>query len=377
MAKKTMTVDVEQLKKDIEAMRNAKNDAEANKIMAKYSSAIDDMKNADEKPAETKPVEEKAPAKKAPAKAAAKTAAKKAEPKKTEAKAPAKKAETKEAKPAVKKAEPKKTETKTTAKKAATATKPTTKKAEKEAPKGRSYNGKYEIYQTGDSYQYHLKASNGEILFQSETYTSREGIDKAIDALIRNIETGDIKIFADKHGHYKFKLVSKNYRVLAISANYPTEKGATRASESFKNFAVKAEKVDIEYEDADLKTATPIDVNLKDDKDGGKFIVENYNGEFSWDLKASNGQILAQAYGYTSKAGCLNSIDTFKKNVLEGTFKCVKDKNGNYAYKLYSLAGRVTVVGEAYPSKTSAESAAQSVASFYKNAVIEELPVEK
>lgn len=377
MAKKTMTVDVEQLKKDIEAMRNAKNDAEANKIMAKYSNAIDDMKKADEKPAETNPVEEKAPAKKAPAKSQAKPASKKAEPKKTEAKAPAKKAEKAETKPATKKAEPK-----ATAKKAAPAAKATaktaSKKAEtKEAPKGRSYNGKYEIYQTGDSYQYHLKASNGEILFQSETYTSREGIDKAIDALIRNIETGDIKIFADKHGHYKFKLVSKNYRVLAISANYPTEKGATRASESFKNFAVKADKVDIEYEDADLKTATPIDVNLKDDKDGGKFIVESYNGEFSWDLKASNGQILAQAYGYTSKAGCLNSIETFKKNVIEGTFKCVKDKNGNYAYKLYSLAGRVTIVGEAYPSKTSAESAAQSVASFYKNAVIEELPVEK
>ena len=378
MAKKTMTVDVEQLKKDIEAMRNAKNDAEANKIMAKYSNAIDDMKNADETPAETKPVEEKKPAKKAPTKVIApKPETKKAEPKKTEAKAPAKKAEKTESKPATKKAKPK-----ATAKKAApaakAAAKPAAKKADaKEAPKGRSYNGKYEIYQTGDSYQYHLKASNGEILFQSETYTSREGIDKAIDALIRNIETGDIKIFADKHGHYKFKLVSKNYRVLAISANYPTEKGATRASESFKNFAVKAEKVDIEYEDADLKTATPIDVNLKDDKDGGKFIVESYNGEFSWDLKASNGQILAQAYGYTSKAGCLNSIETFKKNVLEGTFKCVKDKNGNYAYKLYSLAGRVTVVGEAYPSKTSAESAAQSVASFYKNAVIEELPVEK
>ena len=343
MATKKSTVDKKALKADLIRIKNAKSEEDVDKIMAKYDDALKDM---DKKKA--------APAKKAPAKkeAAKKEPAKKEAPKKE----PAKKTATKAA-----------AATAT----AAAATKAASKKKD-EAPKGRGYNGKYEVYHTGDAWQYHLKASNGEILFVSETYTTRDGVIKGIDAVKRNLETGEVKIFADKHGNHKFKLVSRNYRVLAISANYSTEKGATRASESFKNFAVKADIVDIEYEDVDLKTATPIEVNLKDDKTGGKFIVEVFDGEYSWDLKASNGQILAQAEGYTSKAGCMNSIESFRKAIVEGSFKCVKDKNGNFAYKLYTSSGRVCAVGESYSSKSSAESAAQSVASYYKNAEVVE-----
>ena len=337
MAAKKSTVDKKALKADLIRIKNAKSEEDVDKIMAKYDDALKDM---DKKKA--------APAKKA--------TAKKETPKKEAPKKEAPKKTTKPPTPVI-------------------ASAPTTKKAaakKDEAPKGRSYNGKYEVYHTGDAWQYHLKASNGEILFVSETYTTRDGVIKGIDAVKRNLETGDVKIFADKHGNYKFKLVSRNYRVLAISANYSNEKGATRASESFKKFAVKADIVDIEYEDVDLKTATPIDVNLKDVKTGGKFIVEVFDGEYSWDLKASNGQILAQAEGYTSKSGCMNSIESFKKAIEEGSFKCVKDKSGNFAYKLYTSSGRVCAVGEAYPTKTSAESAAQSVASYYKKAEVVE-----
>ena len=317
MAKLNSSVNKEELKNDIEALKNASSQAEVDAILAKYQDSVDEMRKAKDKPA------------------------KKAAPKAT-------------AKP------------KTTAKK-------TTKAKAEEAPKGRSYNGKYEVYEIGDGYQYHLKASNGEILFVSEVYTTREGVSKAIDALKKNIETGELRISKDKKGLFKFKLVAKNHRVLAISSTYPQEKGAQRASESFKKFAVKADIVDIEFEDADVKTATPIEVNTKERKNGGKFEIEKFDGEYSWDLKASNGQILCQADGYTSKSGVMNSIDSFKKNIKEGTFKCVKDKNNNYCYKLYTQSGRVCAVGESYTTKTSAESAANSVVAFYRDAEVIEI----
>ena len=242
-----------------------------------------------------------------------------------------------------------------------------------EEKKGRNYNGKYEIYQVAGGYAYHLKASNGEILVVSETFSTREGAVKAIDVVKKNLETGTIKFFSDKKGKFKFKLVSKNYRVLLISSNYPTEKGATRASESFKKFAVKADIVDIELVDAEAKTATVIQIQNKENKTGGKYHIEKYNGEFSWDLKASNGQILCQADGYTTKSGCLNSIESFKKSVQEGVFKCVKDKTGRYCFKLYSTTGRICLVGESYTSRSSAESAANSVAAFSQLAEIVEI----
>ncbi len=331
-----ITVDKEQLKADIEKIKNAKTEKEVDAILAKYQKEIDAMEGA-----------KKAPAKKTPSKT---TAAKKEPAKKTAAKT-----------------------TKTAAK--ATAAKSTAKKAEEPEKKGRQYNGKYEVYQAGDGFKYNLKASNGEVLVSSEVYTSRDGVIKAIEAIKRNVEGGEIRVFADKHGNYKFKLTAGNHRVIAISAHYSTEKSAERASESFKKFALTADVVDVEVKDTD--EATDITVARGEDKDGGKFEWERFNDEFSWDLKASNGQILCQAEGYTSKSGLLNSIEVFKKNVNEGSFKVVKDKNDQFMFKLYTSSGRVCAVGESYSSKASAESAANSVCSFINKADLVELKEEK
>jgi len=45
-----------------------------------------------------------------------------------------------------------------------------------------------------------------------------------------------------------------------------------------------------------------------------KFEVFESKGEFRFRLKASNGQIVAQSQGYTTKAACLNGIKSIKKN---------------------------------------------------------------
>ena len=248
-----------------------------------------------------------------------------------------------------------------------------------EVKKGRTYNGKYEVYPNGDGYQYRLKASNGEILIVSETYVSRENVIKAIEAVKRNITDGEIRIIEDKHGMFKFKLISKNYRVIALGSNYTTEKSAVRASESFKKFALKADTVDIETPvDKESLSATPVELKDIEDRNGGKYIVEKFNGEFSWSLRANNGQILVQVEGYTTKNSILNSIEVFKKNAANGSFKIVKDKNDRYHFRLYSAAGRVAAIGEAYGSKQLAESAAASVACYFRNSeIIEAKPEEK
>ncbi|MDE6242271.1 MAG: DUF1508 domain-containing protein, partial [Anaeroplasmataceae bacterium] len=239
--------------------------------------------------------------------------------------------------------------------------------------KSRAYSGKYEVYPSADGYQYRLKASNGEVLVVSEVYTTKDSALKAIDAVKRNVEDGEIRIIKDKRGLYKFKLTSKNYRVLALGSSYSTEKSAVRSSESFKNFALKATTVEIDTPaDQDNIVEPYIDITIADVKTGGKYIVEKYDGEFSWDLKASNGQILCQAEGYTSKSGALSSIESFKKNVETGTFKILKDKNGNFHYNIYTASGRLATIGESYNSKQLAESAALSVASYFKDAEIEE-----
>ncbi|MCK5128968.1 MAG: YegP family protein [Clostridiales bacterium] len=47
----------------------------------------------------------------------------------------------------------------------------------------------------------------------------------------------------------------------------------------------------------------------------GKFeVYKDKKGEFRFRLKASNGQIIATGEGYSSKAACLNGIESVKKN---------------------------------------------------------------
>jgi len=50
----------------------------------------------------------------------------------------------------------------------------------------------------------------------------------------------------------------------------------------------------------------------------GKFeVYKDKKGEYRFRLKAGNGEIIAVGEGYTQKAGCLNCIESIKKNAAE------------------------------------------------------------
>ena len=240
--------------------------------------------------------------------------------------------------------------------------------------KGRTYNGKYEVFPEDKFYKYQLKASNGEILFVSELYTTHDGALKSIEAVRRNVETGTIRIIKDKRDMYKFKLVARNHRTLVIGANYTTEKAAISASESFKRFAVTAEPVDVDMVVAEVMdpTMTLIETpaNIENKLNGKYTINQDSNNEYIWELRASNGEILVSTEGYTTRNGALAGIQNFKDNISTGKFYCSKDKRGTYQFKLYSKIGRVCALGESYDTKARVVSAVSSVLAFYSEATI-------
>jgi hypothetical protein len=60
----------------------------------------------------------------------------------------------------------------------------------------------------------------------------------------------------------------------------------------------------------------------------GKFeVYKDARGEFRWRLKAANGQTIATGgEGYTSKAGCLNGIESVKTNAPDAE---IEDQTGD------------------------------------------------
>lgn len=98
----------------------------------------------------------------------------------------------------------------------------------------------------------------------------------------------------------------------------------------------------------------------------GKYEVYPEAGSYKFRLKASNGEILAVSFRYTTEKGAISGIETFKKNVASGVFEVYTDKSGFAQFNLYNQAkARVVIVGEFYTSEKLAESAVESVKRFY------------
>ena len=112
--------------------------------------------------------------------------------------------------------------------------------------------GTFAVKETATGIMFNLKAGNGEIIATSEVYNSK-------DACLNGIES-----------------VRKN----AVAANL--EDRTVEGFETQKN---------------------------------PKFeVYQDKKGEYRFRLKSSNGQIIAVGEGYKAKAGCLNGIESIKKN---------------------------------------------------------------
>ncbi|QWB99841.1 YegP family protein [Mycoplasmatota bacterium] len=110
----------------------------------------------------------------------------------------------------------------------------------------------------------------------------------------------------------------------------------------------------------------------------GKYEVYPEANAYKFRLKASNGEVLAASFRYSTEKGAQSGIATFKKNVEEGQFTIVTDKNGYSQFRLFNASGaRVIISGEVYQTVQKVESAIESVKNFYhtdKIEVLEELP---
>lgn len=242
------------------------------------------------------------------------------------------------------------------------------------APK--ASGAKWEIHRTGNSFYYLLRASNGEVLATSEAYSTEEGAKAGIKTLIKNIETGDIRIDEDKNENFCFKITSRPPfpRLLCVGQSYKYRKSAEGSFEAVKRLTANnlpvvscvGEEDSNHFEEIIVEVSSIAPSNLP-----GKWeIVDRENGKFGIVLRASNGVLVLKGEPRASEASCLEYIERIKKYLKVGTVKVQQDKNGQYCYKLFTNQKRIVCVGENYSSAQSAVSSAESLARFAENANI-------
>jgi len=108
-----------------------------------------------------------------------------------------------------------------------------------------------------------------------------------------------------------------------------------------------------------------------------KFVVRKVATGIKFDLKATNGQVIATSEVYESKAACLGGIESVRKNaaiagvedqtaegfeaVKHPKFEMYKDKAGEFRFRLKARNGEIIAVSEGYTAKASCLGGIESV----------------
>ena len=114
----------------------------------------------------------------------------------------------------------------------------------------------------------------------------------------------------------------------------------------------------------------------------GKFVMKETATGIKFDLKASNGEVIATSEVYTTEAACRKGIASVQKNApvaavedqtKEGfaaekhpKFEVYTDKAGEFRFRLKATNGQVIAVSEGYKALASCMNGIESVK---KNAV--------
>ena len=99
----------------------------------------------------------------------------------------------------------------------------------------------------------------------------------------------------------------------------------------------------------------------------GKFVITlRKNGEYQFNLKAANGQTILTSEGYTTKAACMNGIESVKKNSqVEARFECKVASNGKPFFNLKAANGQNIGSSQMYANE---KNMLNGLASVKKNA---------
>ena len=109
----------------------------------------------------------------------------------------------------------------------------------------------------------------------------------------------------------------------------------------------------------------------------GKFVIRNVASGIKFDLKATNGQVIATSEGYTTEAACRNGIESVMKNapianiedqtvenfetVTHPKFEMYEDKGGEFRFRLKARNGEIIATSEGYTTKANCENGIESV----------------
>ena len=106
----------------------------------------------------------------------------------------------------------------------------------------------------------------------------------------------------------------------------------------------------------------------------GKFeISKRSNGEFQFNLKAGNGQVILSSEGYSSKPNCLNGVESVRKNSqAEARYERKTASNGKAFFNLTASNSQVIGSSQMYADDKGRDNGIESVKTNAPSAVLDD-----
>ena len=118
----------------------------------------------------------------------------------------------------------------------------------------------------------------------------------------------------------------------------------------------------------------------------GKFVIRQTGTGWKFDLKATNGQVIATSEIYTTEAACIKGTESVAKcaavanfadltageqEVTHPKFELYQDKADQFRFRLKARNGEIIATSEAYTTKAACENGIESVRNNAPDAPIE------
>ncbi len=106
----------------------------------------------------------------------------------------------------------------------------------------------------------------------------------------------------------------------------------------------------------------------------GKFVISTRkNGEFQFNLKAGNGEVILASEGYAAKTSALNGIESVRNNASDDNrYERKESKSGKFMFNLKARNGQVIGTSELYESAAGRDKGIESVKRNAPDATIED-----
>jgi uncharacterized protein len=228
-------------------------------------------------------------------------------------------------------------------------------------------NPKFQIFEGLDNqYYFRLRARNGEIILQSEGYTSKSGAQLGVGSVRRHGDTRDnYEVRGAKDGSCYFVLRADNGilpgQVIGVSEMYANNTNAEAGIASVMGLAPIA----------------PLEDETKGARvfDHPKYqIFKGKDNEIYFRLTARNGENILSSEGYKAKANANNGIESVRKNApVAEHFERKVAQNGQFYFVLKSSNGQIIGDSELFSTETARDASIRSVVSIASIAPVEDL----